>query len=32
MLTGCWRNEVLALRWDQVDLECEELRLKRRLF
>ena len=28
MLTGCWRNEILRLRWDEVDLERRELRLR----
>ena len=28
MLTGCRRNEILRLRWDEVDLEREELRLR----
>ena len=28
MLTGCRRNEIVALRWDEVDLEREELRLR----
>ena len=27
MLTGCRRNEILRLRWDEVDLERNELRL-----
>ena len=27
MLTGCRRNEILALRWDEVDFERGELRL-----
>ena len=27
MLTGCWRNEILTLRWEEVDLEAHELRL-----
>ena len=27
MLTGCRRNEILRLRWDEVDLERGELRL-----
>ena len=28
MLTGCRRNEILRLRWDEVDLERNELRLR----
>ena len=28
MLTGCRRNEILRLRWDEVDLERDELRLR----
>ena len=28
MLTGCRRNEVLTLRWEDVDLEAGELRLR----
>ena len=28
MLTGCRRNEVLTLRWEHVDLEHDELRLR----
>ncbi len=28
MLTGCRRNEILNLRWDDVDLEVSELRLR----
>lgn len=28
MLTGCRCNEILRLRWDEVDLERKELRLK----
>ena len=28
MLTGCRRNEILTLRWDDVDLEHEEIRLR----
>ena len=28
MLTGCRRNEILTLRWDEVDLEAKELRLR----
>ena len=28
MLTGCRRNEVLTLRWEHVDLEHKELRLR----
>lgn len=28
MLTGCRRNEILTLRWDDVDLEAGELRLR----
>ena len=27
MLTGCRRNEIVALRWEDVDLEAGELRL-----
>ena len=27
MLTGCRRNEILTLRWDEVDPEAKELRL-----
>ena len=28
MLTGCRRNEILNLRWDEVDLDAGELRLR----
>ena len=28
MLTGCRRNEILTLRWEDVDLEAGELRLR----
>ena len=28
MFTGCRRNEILRLRWDEVDLERRELRLR----
>ena len=28
MLTGCRRNEVVTLKWEHVDLEHEELRLR----
>ena len=28
MLTGCRRNEILTLRWEEVDLEAAELRLR----
>ena len=28
MLTGCRRNEILTLRWEDVDLEVGELRLR----
>ena len=28
MLTGCRRNEIVALRWDEVDLERKEFRLR----
>jgi integrase len=28
MLTGCRRNEILTLRWEHVDLEHNELRLR----
>ena len=28
MLTGCRRNEILTLRWEYVDLEHDELRLR----
>ncbi len=28
MLTGCRRNEILTLRWEDVDLEANELRLR----
>ena len=27
MLTGCRRNEILTLRWEEVHLEAHELRL-----
>ncbi len=30
MLTGCRRNEILKLRWDEVDLKAGELRLSGR--
>ena len=28
MLTGCRRNEILTLRWEEVDLDAAELRLR----
>ena len=28
MLTGCRRNEILTLRWEEVDLEHDEIRLR----
>ena len=28
MLTGCRRNEILTLRWEDVDLDAGELRLR----
>ena len=28
MLTGCRRNEILTLRWEDVDLEHDEIRLR----
>ena len=30
MLTGCRRNEIVTLRWEHVDLEDGELRLRDR--
>ena len=29
MLTGCRRNEILTLRWADVDLEAGEIQLRR---
>ena len=28
MLTGCRRNEIVTLRWEHVDLQHDELRLR----
>lgn len=28
ILTGCWRDEILTLRWDDVDYRARELRLR----
>ncbi len=30
MLTGCWRNEILTLRWEDVHLQTQELHLSDR--
>ena len=30
MLTGCRRNEILTLRWEDVHLDVNELRLRDR--